>query len=67
VGLYSPTVSRATDGIGSEIHREAAPPRAGKGPEGRVGKPAGSLEGQAGLQQQDWLIQQLWLSDGPPE
>jgi hypothetical protein len=56
-----------TDGEGFEFQPEVAAPRAAKGPEGRVGKPAGSPEGQAGSQQQDWLIQQLRLSDGPPE
>jgi hypothetical protein len=56
------------DGVGASVGAPAeAPPHAAKGPEGRIGKPAGSPEGQAGSQQQDWLIQQLRLSDGPPE
>jgi hypothetical protein len=35
-----------TDGVGFEIQRDAAPPRAAKGPEGRVGEPAVSSQGK---------------------
>jgi hypothetical protein len=63
-----------TDGEGFEFQPEAAPPRAPKGPEGRVGKPAASPEsrvnksgaspkGQAGSKQDEWLEQQLELED----
>jgi len=52
------------DGVGFEFQPEAAPPRAAKGPEGRVGEPAASPERQAGSKQEDWLIQELRRSDG---
>jgi hypothetical protein len=52
------------DGVGASVE---APPRAPKGPEGRVGKPAASPEVQAGSKQEEWLEQQLEETDGSPE
>jgi hypothetical protein len=56
------------DGVGASVGAPAeAPPRAPKGPEGRIGKPAASPEVQAGSKQEEWLEQQLEETDGSPE
>lgn len=44
-------------GVGFEFQPEAAPPRAAKGPEGRVGVPAASPEGQTAPKQENWLLE----------
>ena len=54
-------------GAGFEFQPEAAPARAAKGAEGRVGVPAASPEGKVGSKQQDRLLQQLRVSEGSAE
>jgi hypothetical protein len=54
-----------TDGANVGVHHVAA--SADKGPRGRVGVPAASLEGQAGSSQEEWLERQRRVTDGSPE
>lgn len=55
-----------TDGRGSEIHRDAAPPRLDKGARSRVGEPATSPEGEACSNQERQLRDAFFSSDGTP-